>query len=166
MKFNELKCINDSVDLDDYLSFYKLVRDNMVHPEWLGVFSKQEIVKILSNGGKIWMYYNDCDIVCSMFYIPATNNSLLKHNIIYNENEVGSLGPIMVNPCYLGNGFQIAMMKVFDEYCKSIGKKYIFTKAHADNIYSINNILKDNYRLVDKYENERGKMKAFIKRII
>ena len=43
--------------------------------------------------------------------------------------------------------------------------KYIFTKAHSDNLYSINNIYKDGYKLACEYENERGKMSAFIKKL-
>ena len=39
----------------------------------------------------------------------------------------------------------------------------MFTKAHADNIYSIRNILKDGYKVIDEYESERGRMSAFVK---
>lgn len=46
-----------------------------------------------------------------------------------------------------------------------MGKKYIFTKAHSDNHYSITNILKNGYKIVHEYENERGNMSAFIKEI-
>ena len=64
---------------------------------------------------------------------------------------------------YVGNGYQRQMMKILDEYCKSINKKYIFTKVCSDNVYSLNNMLKDNYVVTDEYENERGKMSAFLK---
>ena len=51
-----------------------------------------------------------------------------------------------------------------NDYLKiSIGKTHMFTKAHSDNIYSIRNILKDGYRVVEEYENERGSMTAFVK---
>lgn len=53
MNLNELKCVSDNVNLDDYLKLYKYVRDNMEHPEWLGTFTRDEIVDILSNDGKI-----------------------------------------------------------------------------------------------------------------
>ena len=59
----------------------------------------------------------------------------------------------------------LKMLNVFNSYCSSIGKKYIFTKAHSDNLYSINNMYKAGYKLVDEYENERGKMSAFIKKL-
>ena len=39
----------------------------------------------------------------------------------------------------------------------------MFTKAHRNNIYSIKNILKDEYKVIHEYENERGPMSAFIK---
>jgi len=163
MNFNELKCVSNNVNLNDYFKLYKYVRDNMRHPEWLGTFSLNEIKDILSNGGKIWLYYNNDNLVCSMFYIPSNQKSLDKRNIKTSENETGSLGPIMVSPDYIGNRYMLKMLEVFNEYCVSIGLKYIFTKVHSENSYSINNMYKDGYKLVDEYENERGKMLAFIK---
>ena len=163
MRLNDLKEVNDNVNLDDYLELYSEVRNKMDHPEWLGVFKKEEINELLKMGGKIWLYYDGDIPVCSFFYIPANNKTLKKHNISYDESITGSLGPIMVRKEYVGNGLQREMLKILDEYVKGIGKTHMFTKTHGDNIYSINNILKDGYSLVDEYTNERGKMKAFVK---
>lgn len=55
------------------------------------------------------------------------------------------------------------MIEALNNYTKSIGKEHMFTKAHSDNIYSIRNILKDGYKIIDGYETERGPMTAFIK---
>ena len=163
MKLTDIKEVSSNVNLDEYLYLYKYVRDNMEHPEWLGTFTLDEIKEILNIGGKIWMYYDKDIPVCSVFYIPASNKSLRKHNIEYDETVTGSLGPIMVRKEYVGNGLQTAMLEVLNNYIKSIGKTHMFTKAHSDNIYSIRNILKDGYKVIDKYENERGPMTAFIK---
>ncbi|MGM9834942.1 MAG: hypothetical protein ACI31M_04115 [Bacilli bacterium] len=163
MKFENLKCVSDNVNLNDYLKLYTYVRENMHNPEWLGTFSKSEIKEILSIGGKIWLYYDNEYLVCSMFYIPSNQKSLNKRKINTLETETGSLGPIMVSPDYVGNGYMLKMLKIFNEYCNSIGMKYIFTKAHSQNLYSINNIYKDGYVLVEEYKNERGKMSAFLK---
>lgn len=165
MKLEDLTCISENVNLEDYLSLYKYVRDNMEHPEWLGTFTKEEIVELLKEKGKIWLFYCGKDKVCSMFYLPSNNKSLKKHNIDYDEKETGSLGPIMVSPDYIGNGLQKQMMDMFDKYCKSIGNKYIFTKVCSDNIYSVNNIIKCGYVLTNKYINERGENSTFIKRL-
>ena len=161
MKLSDLVEINDNVNLDDYLFLYNYVRDNMEHPEWLGTFTLEEITEILLIGGKIWLYYDKDVPVCSVFYIPASNKALRKHNVEYDESDTGSLGPIMVRKEYVGNGLQTAMLGVLNNYAKSIGKLHMFTKAHSDNVYSIRNILKDGYKVVDEYENERGPMTAF-----
>ncbi len=163
MKLTDLKEVSNNVNIDEYLSLYKYVRDNMEHPEWLGIFTYNEIEEILNIGGKIWMYYDKNIPVCSVFYIPVSNKSLRKHNINYDAKVTGSLGPIMVRKEYVGNGLQTAMMEVLNNYAKSICKDYMFTKAHSDNIYSIRNILKDGYNIVDEYKTERGPMTAFIK---
>lgn len=163
MKLTDLKEVSNNVNLDEYLYLYKYVRDNMEHPEWLGTFTYNEIEEILNIGGKIWMYYDKNIPVCSVFYIPASNNSLRKHNIHYDEKVTGSLGPIMVRKEYVGNGLQTAMLEVLDDYVKSIGKEHMFTKTHSDNTYSIRNILQAGYKIIDEYENERGPMTVFIK---
>lgn len=163
MKLKDLIEVSDNVDIDEYLCLYKYVRDNMEHPEWLGTFSKKEIKDILKTGGKIWMYYDKNIPICSFFYIPASNKNLKKHNIEYDESITGSLGPIMVRKEYIGNGLQREMMKVLEKYIKKIGKKHIYTKAHSENTYSINNFIKSGYKVVDRYASERGPMISFVK---
>ncbi len=159
------KCVRDNVDLDDYLKLYKYVRDNMEHPEWLGTFSKEEIIDILNSGGKIWLYYDKDKLVCSCFYMPIKQKTLIKHNINYDESLVGALGPIMVSPLYIGHGYQKDMMNILDDYVKTLNKKYIFTKVCAENIYSLNNMLANNYKVVDEYINERGSNTVLIKEL-
>lgn len=163
MKLSDLKECSDNINLDEYLYLYNYVRDNMEHPEWLGTFTREEIEEILKIGGKIWMYYDKDTPVCSIFYIPSSNKSLRKHNIEYDEEVTGSLGPVMVRKEYVGNGLQLAMQEVVNKYVETLGKIHMFTKAHSDNIYSIRNILKDGYKVVDEYENERGPMTAFVR---
>lgn len=43
MKISDLYCVNENVNLDDYLKLYKYVKDNMENPSWLGDFTKEEI---------------------------------------------------------------------------------------------------------------------------
>ena len=119
MNFIKLKCVNQNVDLNDYLKLYTYVRENMQHPEWLGTFSMNEIKDILSHGGKIWLYYDNEHLVCSMLYIPSNQKTLNKRHINTLERETASLGPIMVSPDYVGNGYMLKMLEIFNEYCIS-----------------------------------------------
>lgn len=165
MKLEELNCVSKNVSLDDYYELYNYVRDNMNYPEWLGLIPREETEKVLKDNGKIWLYYDGDLPVCSVFYLPSGNKSLKKHNVDFDESITGSLGPIMVRKEYIGNGLMSQMLKIFNEYNIQIGNKYIFTKAAKDNVYSVNNILKDGYKITHEYENERGMNLAFIKEI-
>ena len=152
MKLTDFKLKTEKNDLDQYLTFYNYVRDNMEHPEWLGTFTKDEVEMFLGLGAKLFNYYdNDNEIACSFFYMPITNKSLLKHNIEHDESIVGTCGPIMVHPKYVGNGLQKQMIDVLDDYCRSINKKYCYTKIHPDNIYCINNFVNKNYKFLQTY---------------
>lgn len=42
MKLNELTCINQNINIDEYIEFREMVKENMDHPEWLGDFSKED----------------------------------------------------------------------------------------------------------------------------
>ena len=71
----------------------------------------------------------------------------------------------MVSPDYVGNKFMLKMLNEFNNYCRSIGMKYIFTKAVSDNLYSVNNMYKDGYELIEEHDSERGKIKVFLKKL-
>lgn len=134
MKLENFKCVDQDVNLDDYYKLYDYVIDYMEHPEWLKYEPIENTKKILKIGGKIWLYYDENDLVCSMVYLSSNNATLLKRNIKEDESLVGSLGPIMVSKDYIGNGLMNQMLTVFENYNKSIGKKYVFTKAVKSNI--------------------------------
>lgn len=165
MKLEDFTCVTNDVSLGDYYELYNDVRSSMEHPEWLGLIPREETEKFLKSDGKIWLYYDGDVTVCSVFYLPTKNKSLKKHNVDADCTETGALGPIMVRKEYLGNGLMNQMLKVFNDYNKSLGNKYVFTKAAKDNFYSVNNVLKDGYEIVDEYETERGIDLAFLKEI-
>lgn len=165
MKLSDLYCECENVNLNDYLKLYKYVKDNMEFPIWLGDFTKEELEDLLKIGAKIWLYYDKKELVCSFMMLPSSNKTLNKNNIFYDEKVVASLGPIMVSKDYIGNKIQLQMMKELENYCKSNNYKYIFTKVHSDNKYSLSNMLKFGFKITNEYINERGKNTTLIKDI-
>ncbi len=163
MKLEELICISENIDLDKYIEFREYVKSNMEHPDWLGDFSKEDLEKMLENKSKIWVYYLDKEPVCSMMLIPAQEVSLLKFGLDLNYNEVGDYGPMFVNPKYVGKGLQSQMLEELDRYCMSLGYKYVVSTIHPDNVYSINNFIKDKFRYFNKKEFKRGFRNIYLK---
>ena len=57
------------------------------------------------------------------------------------------------------------MLKEIDEYSKEIGFEYAETTVHPDNIYSINNLIKDDFKLVNTKTYKRGIRNIYLKKL-
>lgn len=163
MKLDDLKCVNDNIDLDEYVNFRELVKQNMEYPEWLGDFSKKDLVDMLNNGSKIWIFCKDNEPVCSMMLIPSDEDSLRKFGLDLNYREVVDYGPMFVNPKYVGNKLQYQMLMKLDQYAKSLGYKYAAGTIHPDNKYSINNLVLDGFELKGARTFKRGVRNIYLK---
>lgn len=159
MKLNDFKEISENIDIDSYLNFYTMVREKMEHQEWLGTFTEEELLDILNHKGKIFIYYDGNEIVCSFMYIPIEQKTLEKHSINVDEQLVGACGPIMVSPKYIGNKLQQQMLDILDDYCLAVGNTYVFTKFSSDNIFSKNNFIKNGYEYIETYTSSKGEKK-------
>lgn len=165
MQLTDLIYQNENIDIDGYIIFREYVKSHMEHPEWLGDFTKEDLVNMLETGSKIWMYYFNNQPVCSMMLIPADKKALSKFEININYQEVADYGPMMVSPQYVGNGFQYQMLKELDNYCIQNNYHYAAATIHPDNIYSINNIIKDEFELVNQKEFTRGLRNIYLKKL-
>ena len=158
---DDLVCVKENIDLEEYISFRSYVKEYMVHPEWLGDFTKEDLQIMLKNNSKLWIYYLNSGPVCSMMFIPADKKSLDQFELALDVNEVADYGPMMVHPEYVGNGLQYQMLKAIDDYSIVNGYKYAVGTIHPDNVYSINNLLKD--KLIGQKEFKRGVRNIYIK---
>lgn len=165
MKLNELICKCENIDLDKYIAFRESVKEKMEHPDWLGDFSKEDLINILNDNSKIWVYYDKETPVCSMMLIPATAKSLAKMEIDLDYKDFADYGPMFVNPNYVGRGLQYQMLQELDKYCLSLGYKYAASTVHPDNIYSINNLIKDNFEYKKTKEFTRGTRNIYLKKL-
>ena len=78
--------------------------------------------------------------------IPSRQEDLNKFELNFNYKEVADYGPMFVSSKYRGNGLQYQMLQELDNYCINNNYKYVASTIHPDNIYSINNLLKDNFK--------------------
>lgn len=148
MKLYELKCTNQNINIDKYIEFREIVKQNMEHPEWLGDFSKKDLINMLNNNSVIWVYSINNEPVCSMMLIPSTKKDINKFSLDLDYKVVADYGPMFVNPKYVGNSLQYQMLKELDSYCQSLEYKYAVGTIHPDNMYSINNLLKDDFKYI------------------
>lgn len=165
MELKDLQCIDENINLDEYISFREDVKSHMEHPEWLGDFTKEELEFMLKNNSKIWVYYLNNEPICSMMIIPSREKDLKKFDIDLDYKEVIDYGPMFVNYNYVGNGLQYKMLKFIDEYSKKLGYNYAAGTVHPDNYYCINNMLKDKFEYVNTKEFTRGIRNIYLKEL-
>ena len=165
MKLSELSCIENNINLDDYIKYKDETKSHMKYPEWLGDFTKDNLVSAINNKAKIWMYYLNDEFVCSMMILPSSKDSLNKFELDYNYKYVIDYGPMFANFKYIGNNLQYQMLLELDKYSKNNGYKYAVSTIHPDNIYSIRNIVKDNFKCSGTKEFKRGLRNIYIKNL-
>ena len=61
---------------------------------------------------------------------------------------------------------KIDSLKYLDEYVKTKGYKITIGTIHPDNIYSINNLIKDGFVLTGKRSFKRGPRNIYVKKLI
>ena len=164
ININYLTSICDNLDLDEYIQIREEVKKKMEHPEWLGDFSKEDLINELNNNAKIWLYYDNAKPVCSMMIMPCSKDAITKFELDINYEEVMDYGPMFVCNDYIGNGLQYQMLQIIDSYCKSKGYKYAISTVHPDNNYSIVNFLKDDFKLHKEKNFKRGRRNIYIKK--
>lgn len=163
---SDLDCLSKNIDLKLYIEYMDYVKSTMKYPEWLGDFTIDDIEHMIESGSKIWIYTLNNEFVCSMMFIPSDTNGLNKMGLEkYDESQVAECGPVMVSPNYLGNNLQYQMLQKLDEYCKKMGYTYLCSTIHPDNIYSINNFIKDNYKLECQKTFKRGIRNIYFKQL-
>jgi GNAT superfamily N-acetyltransferase len=166
LNLNELNCINENINLDEYIDFREKVKKQMEYPEWLGDLSKDDLIKLINSDSKIWIYYLNEEPICSMMLIPSDEKSLLKLELTLDYKEVAEYGPMFVNPKYVGHGLQYQMLSKLDKYCSCLGYKYAASTIHPDNIYSITNFIKDNFEHKNTKTFKRGIRNIYLKQLI
>ena len=165
MKLENLVCVHENIDLDKYIEFREEVKRHMEHPEWLGNFTKEELEELLKRDSKLWVYYYNNIPICSMMLIPAREKDINKFGLSIDYKKTMDYGPMFVNYDYLGNNFQLQMLKEEDKYSKSKGYLYAVSTIHPDNSFSIVNFIKDDFKLINTKEFTRGIRNIYYKEL-
>ena len=164
IKLENLKLVKD-LDLDEYIEFREYVKSDMEHPEWLGDFSKKDLEFMLTIGTEIWNYTDGKELVCSIMLIPSSEKDITSFDLTCDYKLTLDWGPTMVNPKYVGNGLMSQMAKAMEEYVSSKGLKYVVGTVHPDNIYSVNNFIKNGYKEISRKEFKRGLRSVYFKEL-
>lgn len=89
--------------------------------------------------------------------------TMQKFELDLDYRDVVDYGPMFVNSRYVGNGLQYQMLCELDNYCKNNGFKFAAGTIYPDNVYSINNLVKDDFKMVGTKEFSRGMRNIYLR---
>jgi L-amino acid N-acyltransferase YncA len=93
----------------------------------------------------------------------SNEKNMEKFELNLDYKEVVDYGAMFVNPKYVGRNLQYQMLNVLDTYAKNNNYKYAVVTVHPDNSFSINNILKDNFKMHLNKDFKRGNRNIYLK---
>lgn len=163
IELQNLICIHKNINLDEYINFREYIKSSMENPDWLRILSKEELVSMLRENTKVWIYYNDGEPVCSMLAKPASKDTIDKYGLNLIPDEVIEYGSMIVNPKYVGNGLQYQMLLELEKYSIESNYKYVIGTIHPLNTYSIKNVVKNGFELVHFKTLDRGPRNIYLK---
>lgn len=163
---NTLECKKNNIDLDEYLKYREICKEKMEHPDWLGDFSKTDLENIIKEGSVLYMFYDHGTFVSSCMLMPASKKSIEKFELPFLETDTCDYGPMFVSEDYIGNGLQKGMFDYLDKEAKRCGYAHAAVTIHPDNLYSINNALKANFKYHLTKDFTRGTRNIYYKDIV
>ncbi len=76
--------------------------------------------------------------------------------------KVAHMDTAAVLPQYRGHQLQCRLMQAAEEDLRALGFRYLMATVHPDNIYSMNNGLKQGYRIIGEKIKHGGKRRAIL----
>ncbi len=76
--------------------------------------------------------------------------------------KVAHMDSAAVLPRYRGNALQFRLMQAAEADLRAAGFRYLMGTVHPDNVYSMNNVLKQGYRVIGEKQKHGGKRRAIL----
>ena len=161
----EIKDLSEK-DLVEYLALEQLVKETMLHPEWLGDLKKNDLQYLLKMGGHIYGGYIEGKLIAIGMLIPATEKSLEKLQLdLKDYQKVVSFGPQMIHPAYQKKGLQKEIIAFLEERARQLDYQFVEVTISPENVVSIHNFITSNYQYQKTVELSRGTRNVYTKEL-
>lgn len=150
-------------DADQFLSFLEKIRSDMTHPEWFYLDPPEVVGKWLADGTMVLWMAEEKGCLAAVFTIlyPGLDPCNYGYDLDLREAEllqVVHMDTAAVHPDYRGRGLQGQLLQMAERELSGNGKRILLSTVHPENRFSLNNMLKQGYRVqrnVEKYGSER-----------
>ena len=144
-----------AADTERMLSLLHKVKNGMKEQEWFFLDPDEEIREMMESGVmQLWLA-EDGDRVAAIFdyIIPGLNSYNYGYDLAFSEEQllrVAQMDTAAVDPEYRGLKLQKTLMERAEQEIREVPGRILLSTIHPDNIYSLNNLLAQDYFIAKK----------------
>ena len=146
-----------AADTEAFIRLLQDVREGMSHKEWFYLDPPDEVREMMANGTMELWAAMDGDRLAAAFdiLIPGLDPYNYGYDLGFGEEEllrVINMDTAAVHPDYRGQGLQTRMIQESEREISQKGRMILMCTVHPENSFSLNNVLKQGYRIEKKLE--------------
>ena len=133
-------------DIDMLLNFQKEIIEDMPRKEYFTPLLKEEFSYPIENNGRVYMAFSENEMIG--LYVLTINplKEIIDEYKLENSDNVAIFDGVMIKKEYRGSNLQAQGMEIIYNDAKKLGVKQIIATVHPENIYSIRNFQKEDYK--------------------
>ena len=150
-------------DIESYIRFLETVRAAMPNKEWFYLDPPELIREMMEDGTmELWVAMDGIRVAAAFDILhPGLASYNYGYDLELSEEDlqlVVHMDSSAVHPDYRGMGLQRKMVQTAEAELSGTGKRILLCTVHPENSFSLNNMLKQGYRIqkrMEKYGSER-----------
>lgn len=149
-------------DAKEMLQLIQTVHDHMEQKQWYVIDGMEEYAYYLEDGKGVGYKAVDEDGKMAGIFlaiIPEDRETNLGYDIGFTDEQAQKaaiMETAAILPAYRGQKLQYRTMMAAEEELKSLGYRYLLCTVHPENQFSLNNVLKQGYKIMMTKEKYGG----------
>lgn len=157
-------------DVEDFILFLDMIKADMRQKDWFYLDPADEVRSMVKCGAmEFWLAFQETQLAAVFSILnPGLKPYNNGYDLGYCEEDllqVVHMDTAAVHPDYRGFGLQGQLVQMAEQALSGKGKRILLSTVHPDNIFSLNNMLKQGYEIqkrTGKYGSERYILKKEI----
>lgn len=112
-----------------------------------------------------YILYFENEIIGLFVLTLNPKDDIINEYQLEDANNIAILDSVMIKREFRGSKLQLQGMKIIDIDCKKLNIDKIVATVHPDNKYSLNNLLEDNYKIINTINIHGGIRNILIKEV-
>lgn len=152
-------------DIKNIIKFQEEIINDMENKELFKPLIEEEFTYPIMNNGLVYLLYFKNEIIGLFVLTINPKDDIINEYQLEDTSNIAILDSVMIKREFRGSKLQLQGMKIIDIDCKKLNIDKIVATVHPDNKYSLNNLLEDNYKIINTINIHGGIRNILIKEV-